>query len=1099
MDHFRRFKRVCQRFLQCHERVVLAHEQLIELVGDSVERLSVRLGLENLDSTDPSYLLAVAVCRCILVHKEYGRPGLHHPVPNEDGASTGAMHGSVDTPELSSAFYQSHGITGTSLVVSLQNPSVFFNSLLFSNIHRIVGVDLLTEVINTHRVLVPYDIFRVSCNTEFRWLLGHAASPDELILVQKLLLDLLDSMDSRVPQLRLGQKPLIVIQCSGSMMYNNNFWVSKKRTGLCDIVLSRHVMFYKDSFNHKFGFRPCDMLGALLQCVGRYQYQGRSVPCMPSGDSATYPQSGSKLISQELIYPVMSINPSGHGHRKKPTLPSSVDTRYTRLHHVFESFNNTRDWYTWYTLRYILFDKKFFDPSFHERRSSMKSFIRDLSTGRHITKPGRIRGSLLRGLFKYFKMFIDSLCLFDVGRAYRSCLCKFPVDKGSSIATKSIVAFVHLVIDSVVPVDLLGCLHNFLRFKQVCHSLVVLNKGERLDMSQVMYGFRASGCSWYLSKPSRLTKGQTDTILCHLSRLVFFLLEHLVIPLLQRHFYVTESNFSMYRLHYFSKLRWHQMVLEANAGYISDVGIQVSDRVPPADFSDPLRIRWIPKVSGMRPILNCNYFKVNRGSVTGPISVNDMMHIPFHALRAHVQTNPKILGNSILGYSGAYISVKRWWRRFRRNAVSWSRNGIVTIYIILADLSRCYERIDHKRLMLHLEKIRFRVPMGFNMVYRRDLIRLASSCNSYSRRITVLSNTVSSSLVHQKSLLSRRFGQVSIYSPQVVPSSPRCISMPDVIRLVRTLLGRRVSFPKCSPNASIHNGVGIPQGCCISPLLCSLYLSQGDFNADVMNLTHASRCNLLLRWIDDFMFISANPADNDIMLRLLRDSNTFGVSINDKLVTLRLDVPVSKVDITGSATNASCPSGVAPILSWINCTFDFDFVLGKLNATLIPWKNPSCSIRDSLNLSRSRFSSYMFAFIEQRLLGYISNRLNHGLFTSLELNTRRCVLQNVYVVMRICMMKLLVATDAVCRHFGGFVNIRYLGRLCHKLLNYIVGMVLRITDMRRSGLRQVLQLAVIYTLSPGWIPRLSRRYGRRRIRFIKSIERKFHGVWPSYD
>ncbi|GFE55917.1 telomerase reverse transcriptase [Babesia ovis] len=1116
---------------------MLAHDQLHEICGENIDYLSNKLGFDFISEvaySDYRYLLAAAVTRSILIQREAPAPsGFNRGHSAEDaieiptdrtandvsGKSTSASPGSRKSD---------YKIKPTSLMVSVRNSKAFLQSLFFLNINRFVGNDVLIGILHTHRMLVPYVMFKMSSCPEYAWLLQQALTPQESETLCRIYRLLLHRMDLGVPCTNMDHRPLILIQCSGKVMYNNNFWPSND-TGpsWSDVVLSRHTIFYKDSFNRKFGFRPSDFLGAIIARL-RGEYMKGSNPQVHYFNGLQCKHTNNQI--QEL-----------DSHKTVGIMPFT----FTKAQNDPSTAVNSA---VWKIVLFILFDSRFFDRSYKERRNAIRSFLQGLQTPDKPVKRGK--SIMLRAIFCHFKTFLQNITYFDISKEYWSCFRHASMSSAgtSSIDPRLIVRFVHNVVDATVPQHLLGCHSNFVRLKHLCHSIVVLNKGERLDMSQVMHGFKAVNCCWIPGSNNRITKGQTRTILGYISRIVFFLLEHMVIPLLQHHFYITETNFTMYRVHYFSKVKWHQMVMEANETYISEV-----DSMAPGDStmdtsvardsitcpftrdvrrnSDPqhgtLRVRWIPKVSGMRPIMNCNSLGSRKTPYANLSSLNDMMHIPFHALRAYIHMNPRLLGNSILGYTGAFRSIKRWWSRFRKSIHLCNINkGHLTVYVTLADLSRCYERIQHVTLLRVLNKMEKNASMLFNMVYRRDLIRLASSSNSYSRRITVLSDGLAPLFIHQKTLLSRTFGQVCIYSRHSKTSVSHKASMSDIIASVRSLLSHKIALPKWNPSMLVQNGVGIPQGCCISPLLCSLYLAQGDFNPKVTDLTRPDTGNLLLRWIDDFIFISNNEADNQDMVRILRDPSTFGMAINDKLVTMRFDVPIlqtnSKVhprgnksildtwfsricdaanldrDLRGVPTGSSFPNGHT-LSSWINCTFDFDFVRGRLNATLTPWKNHSCRIRDSLNLSRTRFSTFMFAFIEQRLLGYISNRLNHGLFTSMELNTPRCVMQNSYVVMRICMMKLLSATCAICRHFGGFTNARYIGRLAHKLIDHMVMLISRRADIRKTGLRRLLQLAVVYTISPFWVSRLKRKFGRRRIRFVRSIERKFRHNWPSDD
>ncbi|GIX65117.1 telomerase reverse transcriptase [Babesia caballi] len=918
-------------------------------------------------------------------------------------------------------------------------------------------------------------------------------------------------------------------------------------------------MLYKDTFNNKFGFRHTDFLGAVIAFVASNKSANGLEPLL---EARKYTRDMSGYVKSGLLDPgsVREVSDTA-----SPQVMSS---------HVSASQASNKikidDSVVWQLLRFVLFDEGFVDSRFSERNKAVKSFIDGLRTDTGKTAK-RGRSLMLVGIFKLFKDFLYNIITVDVRKTYWSCFGKlrFSCSKGASgLNPHHVVEFVHRIVNATVPCDLLGCESNFVRLKEVCVSLVVLNKGEKLDMAQVMQGFKATGCRWTLKCKGRLTKGQANTILQYICRLVFLILEHMVIPLLQRHFYITEANFSMCRLLYFSKVDWHRMVTVANDGYLSDMTILTAKQCHgPAKTStsrrqdttlgnftketqssnfgeqcSSIRVRWIPKLSGMRPIMNCKATNVKRSSNLTHCSLNDIMQMPFQALKEHIRRKPQLLGNGILGYMSAFRSIKRWWVRFKRHlSLSSSDGDRVTLYVTLADLSRCYEHIQHGYLVKALKRIQVGGPLLFKRIFRRELINVASSTNSYSKRVTLLSgDSLSLSPLQVGSLISRSFGQFCICSRYANDYFSCTTSKSDVIRAVTELLTNfRLSLPKASSKDLIHPTIGIPQGCCISPLLCSLYLAQGDLNASIRRLTRSRTGNLLLRWIDDFIFISTRKDDTDEMLQILKNSSAFGVSINEKLFVRRLDLPILRkgsktsgeetkskdglgsskncdtntldanpnncvpnVDNSSewhSVTDASLPTSGSTLLSWINCSFGFDLVRGHLNATLKPWKNQLCSVRDSMNLSKMRFSTFMFALLEQRLLGYISNRLKHGLFTSVEINAPSCIMQNAYVVLRICTMKMVSAMSTLCQHFGGFINTKYFGKLAHKLVDHAVTLIsLGGLEVRKHRTRQLLQLAVIYTLSPNWLRRLTGKFGRRRIKFVRSIERKLKDEWPSY-
>ncbi|CDR98108.1 -Telomerase reverse transcriptase [Babesia bigemina] len=1153
-------QRSCKRLLQYYGQVVKAHHHLVEICGDDVDFLSNVCGLGSVCDEkveDEHYLLAVIVSRCILVQTEPTnvrnvvdvRKEVHNTLNCNLRSTTGEQCKRKGHCFMN--LQRDSLITGVSLAHRIRNPGIFLRSAIFESISKFAGREVIHGILHNRRVLVPDYIFKFSRDVGCSLLLGENATPEELKIIRSFLRDVVIRMDSiyiRQDTGNLVSRPFVFIQLTGTVMYNDNFCVSMAKGTWSHITLSRNLMLYKDSFNGKFGFGRASLLEAVVELFTRHGRESNSTDLRSNEDAFQLNYSTKNNHIRTLFNPAKN---------NRPFIASNANDRF----YVPLENNTIHSSVVWKLFHFVLFDKGFVHSQLKERYNRVRNFIGNLTTV-HRETVKRHRG-LMSSIYPHFKKLLYNIRCLDLRGEYWSYFGDQTIsdsEKNSGIDHNRVISFVHKVVERVVPRSLLGCEENFARLKDVCRSIVVLNKGENLDMSQVMQGFKATGCPWYGDKSVRLSRSKVRTILEYICRLVFLILEHMVIPLLRRHFYVTEADFSMYRLLYFRKADWHRMVMLANEAYTSDPGsipherghrrermsAALEDMTRPVTVSDPdlsrygalggcIRVRWIPKLSGMRPIMNCNTANVTRFGKYTNCSVNSMMRMPFQALTAHIRMNPRFLGHGILGYTGVFRSIKQWWARFMRMMRhSTPRKNFVTLYVTLADLSRCYEHIKHGYLLRLLSSMKIQGNLLFKHIYRRNLIHVASFPNSYGKRVTYLSNDSSSLSPPQIwSLLSCSFGQFSIYSRYVNRDLSQHVSKSDIVAAVKMLLSRcSTSLPKCSPSQLFHKNVGIPQGCCISPLLCSLYLAQGDLHGSVRKLVGTNSANLLLRWIDDFIFISNGEEDTVEMLKILRDTSVFGMAINDKLFTMRLDLPVSRnstklthhtsssnvevVDgfrkpfdntVSRMSTRAESCTGLRDsvdtngeaLLSWINCSFDFDLVRGRLNATLIPWKNELCSIRDSLKLSKKPFTTPMFAYIEQRVLGYIANRLKHGLFTNVELNTQRCILQNSYVVMRIATMKAFSFASALLGEFRGFMNPKYIGKLTHKMVDYALELIsLGGLDIRNTRLRDLLQLAVINTFSSTWHRRLRRRYSRRNIAFSRAIERLFKGKWPSY-
>lgn len=256
----------------------------------------------------------------------------------------------------------------------------------------------------------------------------------------------------------------------------------------------------------------------------------------------------------------------------------------------------------------------------------------------------------------------------------------------------------------------------------------------------------------------------------------------------------------------------------------------------------------------------------------------------------------------------------------------------------------------------------------------------------------------------------------------------------DLNEIIKTLLKTLTITLK--PNGIgkviMRQTCGIPQGCCISSFLCSLYMASKDklisklFNSKVVTRKNKITMvpNLLLRWIDDFIFISANKDDAMQMSKILLDAEVFDARVNlDKL-------------------NANFEPYNKSQLEWLGMKFSFDIANEKVNIEMEPWRNLSNVIRDSFSF-RISGNDFMQTILIDRLYGYLSNRLCHGLFSCSKINSNEYIIQNAYVIMRICMLKLVCGIDAIIFEFGGFINYNFIVDTIFNLIDHAMTLISR--------------------------------------------------------
>ncbi|KAF8821891.1 Rna-directed Dna polymerase, partial [Cardiosporidium cionae] len=154
------------------------------------------------------------------------------------------------------------------------------------------------------------------------------------------------------------------------------------------------------------------------------------------------------------------------------------------------------------------------------------------------------------------------------------------------IGRKDIVGFILSILRSIIPVALLGCYANFKRMLKKVKSFILLNKGETLSLAMLMHGMRIAAC-WKEISSDASSSTSIPSSMCgkmrhnatlrkagYLSRILFFIFTHLVVPILRAHFYATECETTSHRIRFFRKIIWNRMQIAAEKQFIKSNFVQ---------------------------------------------------------------------------------------------------------------------------------------------------------------------------------------------------------------------------------------------------------------------------------------------------------------------------------------------------------------------------------------------------------------------------------------------------------------------------------------------------------------------------------------------
>ncbi|GLI71540.1 hypothetical protein VaNZ11_016772 [Volvox africanus] len=174
-----------------------------------------------------------------------------------------------------------------------------------------------------------------------------------------------------------------------------------------------------------------------------------------------------------------------------------------------------------------------------------------------------------------------------------------------------VVAFLWSVVRHIVPPVLLGSAHNRKVIRRALSLLVSLRRHEHITVHMAAQGLRTREMDW---RPGGPTSNGGCSPCRHRAdqRLLFswlsWLMKDLAVPLLRANFYVTESEPYRQQVFYYRKPVWARLqgaaLEDLKATRLQAISRSEARRVLSSRPLGPARLRLVPKMSGMRPIVN---------------------------------------------------------------------------------------------------------------------------------------------------------------------------------------------------------------------------------------------------------------------------------------------------------------------------------------------------------------------------------------------------------------------------------------------------------------------------------------------------------------
>ncbi|XP_027945813.1 telomerase reverse transcriptase isoform X3 [Eumetopias jubatus] len=408
-----------------------------------------------------------------------------------------------------------------------------------------------------------------------------------------------------------------------------------------------------------------------------------------------------------------------------------------------------------------------------------------------------------------------------------------------------VYAFLRACLCWLVPAGLWGSRHNQRRFLRNVKKFISLGKHAKLSLQELTWKMQVRDCTWLRGSPGARCVPATEHRRREeiLARFLCWLMGTYVVELLRSFFYVTETTFQKNRLFFYRKSVWSQLqsigirqhFTRVHLRELSAADVRRHHEARAALLTS--RLRFLPKPSGLRPIVNMDYVLGARTFRRDKKvqHLTSQVKTLFSVLNYERARRPSLLGASVLGMD----DIHRAWRAFvlRMRA----RDPVPQLYFVKVDVTGAYDALPQDRL----------VEVIANVIRPQE--------NTYCvRQYAVVRRTAQG---HVRKSFKRHSSSLNETSSGLFHLFLRLVHN-HVIRI-----GGK-SYVQCQ---------GIPQGSILSTLLCSL--CYGDMESRLF--PGIQQDGVLLRLVDDFLLVTPHLTQAQAFLRtLVRGVPEYGCMAN---------------------------------------------------------------------------------------------------------------------------------------------------------------------------------------------------------------------------
>ncbi|KAG6428787.1 hypothetical protein SASPL_106824 [Salvia splendens] len=481
-------------------------------------------------------------------------------------------------------------------------------------------------------------------------------------------------------------------------------------------------------------------------------------------------------------------------------------------------------------------------------------------------------------------------------------------------------SFIWAICRRIIPSPLLGEPSNWRCLRRNISKFISLRRFEKLTLKECIHRLKISKFPIFSYKQnSRCCIGIPDNSRhAILECWMLWVFTHLVSPLVQANFYVTESEHEKQEVLYYKKSIWEKLMRENRcmiAGRYRLLDIESARNILGKRSFGFSRFRLLPKSNGFRmltnlqapsriPVSTPSRIQPNQNSWRRAYSshrvhrffksVNTVLHDVHVVLKGLREKEPEKMGSSVFDYNDVYKKLVPFLFHLKNGSIS-----LPDVFMVVSKVAKAFDSVNHEKL---LSVMKDALRDDEHILEKFTQVVCTDKYLKIEPHVMLAHQDISTASTRMQS----KFHVQSLGSIVLKEDASWKIKKENIHSLLEEHIMRNmVQFR----NKFYLQEVGIPQGSVLSALLGSYYYGHMERNVIFPFLEKAKRTlsvtqhssdgtsvsggnrqteiaapgseSLLLRYLDDFLFISASKRQASMFFtRLERGVRDYNCCMN---------------------------------------------------------------------------------------------------------------------------------------------------------------------------------------------------------------------------